>query len=278
MVTETIPETTETQVDPEPQPTVTETPETPQAESESAAPETETAATTPQLEVVEEKPTAKTDAEWEQERREIAARAAQDALEADRRRRQTEGARKAQQERRDAELRAETQDVVRATLSAKLGVDPSLITDDAIDTAISRAARRQAESLTAGSLDSVEQAWDYLTAPAYGKQIDLDPEFEAAASRLGPKLQHLVNTIRPQIEEQARKGYIHESELPKIKEAAIAAHNASLRDGTEDLKRPEGAASGMEQGSPGWWSALGREGRAKPENQLAYDAWVARHR
>ena len=109
-------------------------------------------------------------------------------------------------------------------------------------TAINRIASKKAERLANKSLDTVDEAWEFLTAPVYGKTVDLPEEAEAAARRIGPKLQHLVNEMRPAIEAEARKDYIHKDELPARVEAEIARRNAKSREGQEDLKRPDGGA------------------------------------
>lgn len=225
--------------DPEPSPEPQTVP--PEEPSELVAAPDEPAAAAPQIAVTEpEKPDYLTRTEWEKEKAEVAQRAAADALERDRRQRQTAEARRVNREKREAEERAETADIVRATLASRLGVDPQQVGDETIITAIDRAASRKAQTLSAGVLDTVDAAFDYLTAPAYGKDVDLDDGAEEAAKRLGPKLQHLVNTIRPAIEAEARKGYIAEADLPKHVEAAIAVRNAKARKGTEELKRVEG--------------------------------------
>ena len=220
----------------------TETPAVVETEESAAAPSTEAAV--PQVEVVEEKPSYITREEWERERADVAQRAASDALETDRRRRQTEAARKATADKRDADERVEARDTVKAAFGAA-GIFE--VPDDAVYTAIDRVARKRADQLASSSLDTVEQAWDYLTAPAYGKQVDLDTEAEAAASRLGPRLQHLVNTIRPAIEASARVGYIAESELPARVQAEIARQNAKANEGKEEIKRVEGTPSPTDQ-------------------------------
>lgn len=222
------------EVDQAPVQTETETPvETPEVPAEGAAPEEPEAAA--QIEVTEPtKPDYITREEWEKERREVAERAAAEALEADRRRRQTENARKAQAEQKRIERQARTIDTVKASFGAR-GIYE--IPDEAVVTAIQRVAQDEAESLTTESLELVERAFDYLTAPAYGKEADWDDALAPAAGKLQPKLQHLINTVRPAIEAAAREGYIHKDELPKHVEAEIARRNAKAREGQEDLKR-----------------------------------------
>lgn len=204
---------------------------------EVAAPEEVPAAAVPQVEVTEPpKPDYITREEWERERKDVADRAAADALEADRRRRQTENARKAQAEERAKARIAQTVDTVRATLVAR-GLDPEVATDESVVTAIDRVAQERAESLSGETLDSVDGAWDYLT----GAVQELDDAFKPAAARIAPKLQHFVDTIRPQIEAKAREGYIAESELPKRVADEIARLNAKAREGQPELVRPAGA-------------------------------------
>src|SRR3990167_7953926 len=96
MTTETI-ETAPAPADQESQTAETEAQAT-EVVAEGAAPEPETVAVQ-QVEVTEpEKPNYITRDEWEKERAEVASKAASDALEQDRRRRQTENARKAKAE------------------------------------------------------------------------------------------------------------------------------------------------------------------------------------
>ena len=228
----------------EPEVTAPEPPPEPETETltpvESAAPEA-TVAAEPQVTVEEPpKPDYITRADWEKEKADVAARAASDALELDRRRRQTENARRATQEKREQEERAETIDVVRATLASKLGVDPSLITDDAIDTAINRAATRRAQTLTSTTSEQREQVFDYLTAPIFKQAVEWDDAYTAEAAWLRPKLESLISQMTPQITEMARKGWISEEELPKRVDAEIARRNAKAREGQEELKRVEG--------------------------------------
>ena len=212
------------------------------APAEVAAPDPESAATSElQVEVVEpEKPNYITREEWEKERAEVASKAAADALESDRRRRQTENARKAAQEKREAEERIEARDTVKAAFGAA-GIYE--VPDDAVYTAIERVARKQAASLANSSLDTVDQAFDFIAAPAYGQQVDLDESFEPAARRLAPKIQQLIDHVRPQIEAKAREGYVAEADIPKRVEAEIARRNAKAREGQTELVRPEGAPS-----------------------------------
>jgi len=253
VVTETVIETP-VLTDPEPQVIQTEEPVTePVAEPAAEEPE---AAAVPQVEVTETKPDYLTREEWEKDKATVRQQAADEALENDRRRRQTENARKAQQEKRDAEMRAESIDVARATL----GLTPEYTSDEMIDKAITRAARKQAESLTAGSLDAVEQAWDYITAPAYGKDVDLEDGAEAAARRLMPKVQHLIAQIRPAIEKAAREGYVLESELPKRYEDMDAARAAKGREGKEELARVEGTPAPNSNSLEAWETRVAHQG------------------
>ena len=185
-----------------------------------------------------EKPDYITRADWEKERAEVAQRAAAEALESDRRRRQTENARRAKQEQDQRESDQEAIDVLKASLGAK-GIYE--VPDDAALNAVNRIASKKAERLAASALDTMDEGWDYLTGPAYGKDVPFDDAFGQFANRFAPKLQHLVDQIRPAIEANARKGYIPESELPKRIEDAIAARAAKSREGKEELKRVNGS-------------------------------------
>ena len=240
VVTETVTEPVEAPeapVDPATPPAETEAP-APLEGVESAAPAEETAATDLQVEVTEpEKPDYMTRADWEREKADVAQRAATEALEADRRRRQTENARKARAEIEQRESDQEAVDTLKAALGAQ-GIYE--VPDAAAMNAINRIASKKAERIATANLDTVEQALDFISAPAYGQTVELDEAAEPAARRLAPKIQHLINTIRPQIEAEARKGYIAESDLPARVEAEIARRAAKGREGQTELARPSG--------------------------------------
>ena len=243
MVTEVIETPVETA--PEVQPVETDAP-TPVVEGD--APAAEPAAEPLQVEVTEpEKPEYMTRADWEREKESVAKRAADEALEADRRRRQTENARRAAQEKRDTEDRAELIDTVKAAFGAQ-GIYE--VPDEAVIKAIDRTVSKRAAQLGTQNLDVIESALDYITAPAFGQQVDLSDDAEPAARRLAPKIQSLIDQIRPQIEAKAREGYIAESDLPKRVEAEIARRNAKGREGQTELKRPEGTVSSNRDNSP----------------------------
>lgn len=224
--------------DPEPTPEPQTEEPTPQQEPEPAAePE---AAAAPQMEIAPEpeKPEYMTKADWEREKAEVASRAAADALEADRRRRQTENARKAKADADEREAAQETADVIRASLVSQ-GIDPSILADEAVTRTIDRVARKRADRIASRSLDTVDEAWDYLTAPAYGKSVEPDDGFADAANRLGPKLQHFVDTIRPAIEAKAVEEF-RKNGLAKAVDDEIARRAAASRKGQEDLTRVDG--------------------------------------
>ena len=245
MVTETVIETpVEVPADPAPpNPAETETPPAEEA-AEGAAPAEEAAAAPEpeQATVVETKPDYITREEWEKERAEVATKAAQAALEEDRRRRQTEGARKAQSEERAKQRLAQTVDTVKATLVAR-GFDPEVATDESVLTAIDRVSQQRAESLLAEQADLIGQSWDWITAQIYDAKVERTDEMAPLVEKLAPRVQHLIETVRPLIEAEARKGYTPDSELPKIREAAVAAHNAKQREGQTDLARVDGQPS-----------------------------------
>lgn len=163
-----------------------------------------------------------------------------DEREAERRRRQTEGARRAAAEKRESEERADLRDQIRAAFIEEQGMAPPT---EKIEASIDRFVRKRADQLTSSSLDTVDQAFDYIVAPIYGQSPDLDDSFEPAARRLAPKVQAMINAMRPQIEAKAREGYIAESELPKRVEAEIARRAAKGREGQTELVRPEGVPS-----------------------------------
>ena len=227
----------ETPTDPEPPQQETETP-TPVEGEEGAAPAEEAAAVVPQVEVTPpEKPDYITREEWEKERDEVARQAAEKALEEDRRRRQTENARKAQQEERHKARIQSTVDTVRTAMVAR-GLDAEAVTDQTVITAIDRVAQERAEALAGEQASLLGEAWDFITAPVYEQKVDLDGSFEPAARLLAPRVQHLIDTIRPQIEAGARKGYIAEADLPQRVEAEIARRAAKAREGQTELQRP----------------------------------------
>lgn len=233
------------------------------------------AAAVTQVQVTEEKPDYMTRADWEKEKAEVAAHAASDALESDRRRRQTENARLANQQKRDQDDRAELIDTAKAAFGAA-GIYE--VPDEALTKAVDRMVRKRSDQLSAGSLDAVDAAWDYLTAPAYGKNVELDDSFEMAAKRLGPKVQHLVNAIRPGIEAEARKGYIAEADLPKRYEAMDAARAAKGREGKEELKRVDGGAtSSLDRSHTATIDRIAR-GTFDATDQQYWDQWDAARR
>lgn len=239
MVTETI--ETPVQTDQEPvETTQTETPATEVVAEGAAGESTETAAVT-QVEVTPaEKPDYMTRADWDREKAEIEQHAAAAALDTDRRRRQTEGARKATQERRDFEDLAELHDTAKAAFGAA-GVFE--IPEEPIVKAVDRMVRKRSEQIASGALDAVAPVLEYLG----GTTDELSDEYTAAARHLRPAIQAFVDRARTLIETNARKGYIAESELPaKVKagvDAALAARAATGREGQEELKRVDGAPS-----------------------------------
>lgn len=211
-------------------------------DEESAAPEEASAATEiPQVEVPAEKPEYMTKADWEREKADVASRAAADALEADRRKRQTENARRAQAEQREREEQQEAADTIRAAFVAQ-GFDPSVVTDEHVTRAVDRLARKKADRIANGSVETLDQAFDYIVAPITGASVDLDDAGEAAARRLAPKVQHLIDTMVPQIEAKAREGYVLEADMSKRVDAEIARRNAKAREGETELVRPNGVA------------------------------------
>lgn len=221
----------------------TEAPATEPVVESAAAPPAEAAAPEPeQASVVEPKPDYVTREELEAERK----RAAADAIEGERHRRQTENARKANAERRQAEDTQLVVNILKASYGAK-GVYEH--PDDAAVEALTMTARKMADAQVASYGDIVGPAWDWASAVIYGKEPssinDLPDEVRPAAAAINARIQHLVNAMWEQIETTSRKGYVPESELPKIREAAVAAHNAAQNAGAEDLKRPPDGAPAL---------------------------------
>jgi len=263
MVSETLVETPpEIPTDPEPLEQETETPAPVEGE-EGAAPAEEAAAVVPQVEVTPpEKPDYITREEWEKERDEVARQAAEKALEEDRRRRQTENARKAQQEERHKARIQSTVDTVRTAMVAR-GLDAEAVTDQTVITAIDRVAQERAEALAGEQASLLGEAWDFITAPVYEQKVDLDGSFEPAARLLAPRVQHLIDTIRPQFEEKAAKEavakYIAE-EQPKAVEAEIARRAAVSRVGQEELKRVEVTPAATANMLEAWETRVAHQG------------------
>ena len=259
MVSETLVETPpEIPTDPEPLEQETETPKPVEGE-EGAAP-AEDAAAVAQVEVITpEKPDYITREEWEKERDEVARQAAEKALEEDRRRRQTENARKAQQEERHKARIQSTVDTVRTAMVAR-GLDAEAVTDQTVITAIDRVAQERAEALAGEQASLLGEAWDFITAPVYEQKVDLDGSFEPAARLLAPRVQHLIDTIRPQIEAKAREGYIAESDLPQRVEAEIARRAAVSRVGQEELKRVEVTPAATANTLEAWETRVAHQG------------------
>lgn len=269
MVSEVI-ETPAVEVDPAvPQETETEAP-APIEDAEGAAPEEEPAATeVPQAEVEAPKPEYLTREEWEREKADVAAQAARDAIEQDRKRRQTENARKANAEKRDAEERAELQDTVKAAFGAQ-GIYE--VPDEAVLNAIDRTVRKRSEQIAAAALSTVEQAFDYIVAPITGTDVELDDAMIPAGRKLAPKVQSLIDALRPRIEAEARKGYVAESDIPKLVEAEIAKRAAKAREGQPDFQRPEGQPATTNKGSIEYWeSRIAREGEEGHPDMSASD-------
>ena len=245
MVSETIEAPAEVVVDPVAPTTETGAENPAPAEVQVDAPDTGTAATELQVEVEASKPNYITREEWEQERGAVAQKAASEALELDRRRRQTEGARKVQSEEKAKARIAQTIDTVRTALVSR-GYDPDVATDDSVVTAIDRVAQDRAQTLMGDISDLTDRAFDYITAPVFGQELELDEAAEPTARRLAPKIQNLINTIRPQIEQQARVGYVAESAIPQRIEAEIARRAAEGRQGQTELVRPDGTPSTLD--------------------------------
>jgi hypothetical protein len=222
--------------------------------TEPAADAPEAAAAPQQVEVVEpEKPNYITREEWEKERADVAARAAADALETDRRKRQTENARKAKADQDRAERRQRAMDTVKAAFGAR-GVYE--VPDEAVTTAISRVAQDEAEAQNASTLERFGEAMDWIGAPVTGEKIDRPEGVDAMIDLIAPRLQNLFNTARPLIEQQAAEKAIAEfkaTELPKLLEADRAARNQQKRDGQEELTRVEGTPASTNTGSIEYW-------------------------
>ncbi len=268
MVSEVV-EAPEKQADQAPPEQQTETPAT-EAVAEGAA-ETQPEAAVPQVEVTETKPDYLTREEWEREKREVADRAAQEALEADRRRRQTENARKAQQEERLRQRIKQTVDTVRTALVSR-NIDPDVATDESVVTAIDRVAQERAEALVKEQAELVGGAWDYLTAKAYGKDVDWDDQYADVARILHPRPQNLVEALRPTFEAEARKGYVPESRIPEIEKAAVERHIAREREKQGELKRPDGTPAAIDNSDEARLARLA--GRGAPPTQADRE-WFA---
>lgn len=255
--------------DPEPPVEETESVDLPTEEDrgDAAAPSPDETAAAMQVDapVEETRPQYLTREEWEQEKAEVARRAAAEALEAERRRRQAENARKSAAAQREAEEQAEAVDLVRAAFGARGVYD---IPDDAVITAIDRVARRRAQSLAAAQAEAVEAAFDYIVAPVTGADVELDESLVPIGQRLAPKVQALINQLVPQIEASARKDYIHKDEVPKLVEAEVARRAAQARRGTEELPRAQGTP-----GKPLTFEALEAKyaaGEASPDEEARY--------
>jgi hypothetical protein len=244
-------ETLETVASPPEQadPEIVEQQETETPEAESAAPESTEAAAPAQIEVTEaEKPDYVTRAELEERDRLVAERAAADALELDRRRRQTEGARKAQQQERAQQRLSRVVDTAKASLGAQgIFEDPG----PAIINAIDREVEDRVTEVMRERSEPIDAAWEYITLPVARGRVLTDAEINAAFSELGdheqeavkrlqPRVQALINNMRPVIEAEARKGYVAEKDLPKKLEELQAARAAKSRNGETDIVRVEG--------------------------------------
>jgi hypothetical protein len=244
-------------------------PEPEKAEGENAAPEAETPAAAPRVEI-DEKPEYMTRADWEREKSQVAETAARDALERERRQRQTENARKAAQEQREVSTRAELKDTIAASIISQGGIVPD---GDALAVAVERAVGKSRTHITEQFAGEVEQAWDYWT----GKD-DNRPD-SPATDLVGRRLQAFTDQIRPLIEAKAREGFTADAEVAeKVKkavEADRAARNARAREGEEDIKRVDGSPANTSD-TQTWWSSLDAAGRKDPANIARYDAYTSR--
>lgn len=171
---------------------------------------------------------------------ERATRIREDEREQERRRRQIENSRRDRVERERIEAQQEAIDTLKAALGAR-GVYE--LPDDAAMAAISRITQKQAARIQQNQLDMIDDAMEWIAAPLFNNgNAELPEHAQEAAQRLSPKVQKVIDAVRPVIEKQSREGYVKESDIPKLVEAEIARRAAKGREGKEELQRVDGSA------------------------------------
>ena len=227
-------------------------------EGDVAAVEPDEAAALPEITLPEpeaEKPITRAEMLAEVERiraeeREQAQREAQDALEGDRKRRQSENARREANIKREQAEREEINDSLVATLGSKgyHDIEPELV-----NTVIDRAFSKKEGHVASRVLSGVDEALDFYSGTV--DQADLSPQAMEAARRIAPRLQAWINTTAETVSENAIQQGVpnltaeeivklaNPAVLKQIVDSQIAARNAAGRAQQTPLNRPEQAAA-----------------------------------
>lgn len=229
MVTETVVET--------PVETPDQTPQEVQTEVEE---ETPGAAETPQEEAAVEEPK-----QVDEERRytqteldQMARQAAENAIEYDRRMRQSENARKAADAQREQKERAELKETVEVAL-VRAGL--SDVDDAVVETLISKVGAKRGAFDVERAQGEMQQALAWVTAPLRGdprpyEEYGLTPVADAFARAIQPHLQQILSAGQS----AALEGYVPQADVDRLVAAARAAGRAESREGKTELKRPDG--------------------------------------
>lgn len=232
MVSETIVETPVEAPDQTPQeapPTeiVEETPDAAEVPEEAAVEEPA------QIESMEER--RYTQAELDQ----MSRQSAQNAIEYDRRMRQSDNARRAADAQREQREAAELRDTTEVILSK---AEREGWTEEKRATAlIERISNKRAGFDVERAQGEMQQALAWVTAPLRGdprsyEEFGLSPTADAIARAIQPHLQQIMSAGQS----AAREGYIPQSELPQIKKAWLEEERAKAREGKTELKRVDG--------------------------------------
>ena len=171
-----------------------------------------------------------------------ARNAAQQAIEYDRRMRQSENARKAADAQREQREAVELRDTTEVILSK---AERDGWTEEQRATAlIERISSKRAGFDVERAQGEMQQALAWVTAPLRGdprsyEEFGLSPTADAFARAIQPHLQQIMSAGQS----AALEGYIPQSELPKLVDAEIARRNAKAREGKTELKRVDGTPS-----------------------------------
>lgn len=233
MVTETVIETP------------VETDQTPVEVQTEVVEETPDAAETPQEEAAAEEPKQVEPAEerryTQAELDQIARQSAENAIEYDRRMRQSEGARRAAEGQRAEREAQELRDTIEVTLGKAGFTD---VAEDTLNALISRVNAKRGGFDVERAQGEMQQAMEWVTAPLRGDprsyaEFGLSPTADAFARAIQPHLQQILSAGSA----AAVEGYVPRSDLPKLLDAEIARRNAKAREGKTELKHVEGTPS-----------------------------------
>lgn len=178
----------------------------------------------------------------QEELNQISRQSAQNAIEYDRRMRQSENARRAADAQREQREATELRDTTEVILSK---AEREGWTEERRATAlIERISNKRAGFDVERAQGEMQQALAWVTAPLRGdsrsyEEFGLSPTADAFARAIQPHL----NQIMSAGQSAALEGYIPQSDLPKLVDAEIARRNAKNREGKTELKRVDGTPS-----------------------------------